>query len=1399
MVFADPPPAIAFAPLRGFDADDVDEAFHRNESSLEDSVPALRSASTRHGLARAAVWSVCSATAIYTTKRLMVNHGFHYPLTIAFRFFAALSVIYIFALRAGTDAAGSSSRKIPQYGIRRSGGDDFFLNSQWTKMIPAALAAAAAVPLLLEGLLHMPSLPVLVMLFPLIYAAESLVLFICCSPARSQKWLPWEAVLVFAASGVVLYNEYRLMVPGLVCGVLGILFIGLSRACFTIGHDRAGPGIATQAKLKASHGFVIMTLVFGLAFSGISGYYLETIDSIYPKSNSTLILLGLNIASFVGTAFAGTSLMAYSPISFDDPASRFSNIPLRPVESVAAFVSSIFLVLAAIYSSPVPVISWVQLAAYMISSASLIGADQIHNSVLMATDSGAQKVLKPIIDEKRKPSRLFSMIALLLLAILSSLAVSYLANSSIASVSESLPSSLDLSYKPDSRFDIVVSMYKEDPTFVKKMLDSIKLTSMLSSIEPNVIIYTKDPEADREGLKRITGANIVEKIDNLGREGGTYLYHIVEKWDSLADQTMFIQAHAHNMRELIPRINDYLVPETGMLSLGFTGVLCKCGSCGDRWGWEDKYNAIPQIFEKIYKEPCEPETPILLSYKGQFVASAKRIRGINKKIYGGLMTAILSKQGHWSHNKTIVGDNKDTPDNPYFGFTMERLWGLLMQCGTDGGVAAKCPSLLSGKGRASAPLEELAVGSNRQQLEADKASTTDFEDPGLPINEYTNTIATEPQSRLNSAARPESHGRVTLVASSGNTNSLLKHVVFILLSPATNPFANDYSTQIVMGSVSTHRDSLLFLWMLFPIAIAAPLQNITIQLPEGSSNHDTPGLVCVPTHWTDIAVFFAANYVAHAATTHSLPGERPHKVALVVLAALFFPASGAFRGVLAIMSSAKRAESELGTAARAQALCMVVRGPGWKPRIEDNYPNAILYRAASDAREENDGPRETKSDPTNRLDSNSSSHTSHQVTAVEVDVAIYNSPWHWHDRGKYQISPYGRKIHGSYKLPPGYYFASVPRNASFSHMKGDPSFNASPKTTLSCSHNLVKILVALGQAIYALFTLYNTKGNQISQYGYAAFGLTVTPYAIVSILNLVGAILCPEYSVQYIVESTIFDEAVRRCDGTNYFICGAVGRLAEETIRVESAHPQDSPKPKWLARSLGVIAGSPGASGVYHVNSESQADISTIMIPGRENLPARPQAQSGSLGVYETSLDPSDPEESPTYSSSWIILIPSSNPIKGLGVPTRADQYEISEAVEDKSSSTWTLTIPGHRTSEFDKSNIIYALRLSMACNIIPLILIGCLTGFHQGNSTSAQRGWIMAWLSFGFLGSFSAPLLLDGDPTSTPAETYRASLSHSEMVTQAVGFLVYATPAIGGFVVVGQMLREFGTCVKLS
>jgi hypothetical protein len=182
-----------------------------------------------------------------------------------------------------------------------------------------------------------------------------------------------------------------------------------------------------------------------------------------------------------------------------------------------------------------------------------------------------------------------------------------------------LPSTLDTLYQPTTHFEIIVSMYDESPTSVKYLLSALQSTPFLSTISPHITIYTKNPSHSLTSLKNSTNASRVLRLPNLGREGGTYLHHIIQNWDSLAEQIMFIQAHAHNIRELIPRINSYLVPDTGFLSIGFAGVSCFCERCSDRWGWVDS-GVVPDLYRKIYNATCEAQTRVLLTYKGQFVA-----------------------------------------------------------------------------------------------------------------------------------------------------------------------------------------------------------------------------------------------------------------------------------------------------------------------------------------------------------------------------------------------------------------------------------------------------------------------------------------------------------------------------------------------------------------------------------------------------------------------------------------------------------------------------------------------------------------------------------------------------------------------------------------------------------
>jgi len=476
-----------------------------------------------------------------------------------------------------------------------------------------------------------------------------------------------------------------------------MISIGVSRAFFTIGAEVLVS--SHHARLNSYHGFLIMSLTIGIVLSVISGWALEDIRMANSMSLSTFAIILVNTVAAVGTAFTGSGPLAYSPISFTDSLSGYSNIPVSSTDNLASAMSNLLVVLITTYTRPLVVVSWIQIASSIAAALSLAGWTQIHLNFTRAIDLTKlhfSTALNRPSSELRKTSRSFVLCALIVLIVLSSGCISSLYSFSINSIPHPLPASLDIKYTPSSRFDIVVSMYDESTESVKRMLDSVKQTTLLSNLTPNIIIYTKSPKANLEELKSLTGANTVEHLENLGREGGTYLHHIVNKWDTLAEQTMFLQAHAHNMRELLPRINSYLVSNTGMLSLGFTGVVCDCITCEDRWGWSDSFSVIPSIYYKIYGQACELDAHILLSYKGQFVASGRRIRGVDKKIWQDLLEAINSKGDGWSHSPKIVGDAIDTPDNPFFGFTMERIWGLLMQCATDGSIAAKCPSLLSG-------------------------------------------------------------------------------------------------------------------------------------------------------------------------------------------------------------------------------------------------------------------------------------------------------------------------------------------------------------------------------------------------------------------------------------------------------------------------------------------------------------------------------------------------------------------------------------------------------------------------------------------------------------------------------------------------------------------------------
>lgn len=246
----------------------------------------------------------------------------------------------------------------------------------------------------------------------------------------------------------------------------------------------------------------------------------------------------------------------------------------------------------------------------------------------------------------------------------------------------------DLSYTPTRKLDIVITMNTETPSKVDFGLTQIKGIAAFAGLDPHVIIYFRDLKSDMLYIQEQTHAAAVKKLGPIGGDDDTYLSHIVEQWDDLAEHTLFLNGGFNDLPKMESRIEDYFKPNTGVLSLSSGYRSCSCKSCEDPWGSKGDLSRIPEIFAAVYSEIC-PVSNILLSNSGQFIVSAKRIRGSPKHAYEHLRTLLESSKKHWIHKEA---KGSDESEHPSFGRVMEKSWMIAFKC-ADPKLAKSCPTL----------------------------------------------------------------------------------------------------------------------------------------------------------------------------------------------------------------------------------------------------------------------------------------------------------------------------------------------------------------------------------------------------------------------------------------------------------------------------------------------------------------------------------------------------------------------------------------------------------------------------------------------------------------------------------------------------------------------------------
>ena len=181
--------------------------------------------------------------------------------------------------------------------------------------------------------------------------------------------------------------------------------------------------------------------------------------------------------------------------------------------------------------------------------------------------------------------------------------------------------------------------------------------------EYKITIYNKGNESDLKGF------NNVINLKNVGRESHTFIYHIINNYDSLDDINIFLQGKIEDLGCMAyNNLHDY---EKDIDKYGFS--VSRYGILGPfHWShnvgvdrdpryknkWENEEISKSNLGFRKFAKNLFPEIPyfVATSYSGCFAVKKENIRNLNLSIYKNILDYL-------SINK-----------NPIEGHYMERLW-----------------------------------------------------------------------------------------------------------------------------------------------------------------------------------------------------------------------------------------------------------------------------------------------------------------------------------------------------------------------------------------------------------------------------------------------------------------------------------------------------------------------------------------------------------------------------------------------------------------------------------------------------------------------------------------------------------------------------------------------------
>lgn len=355
------------------------------------------------------------------------------------------------------------------------------------------------------------------------------------------------------------------------------------------------------------------------------------------------------------------------------------------------------------------------------------------------------------------------------------------------------------------------------------------------------------------------------------------------------------------------------------------------------------------------------------------------------------------------------------------------------------------------------------------------------------------------------------------------------------------------------------------------------------------------------------------------------------------------------------------------------------------------------------------------------------------------------------------------KLHGNSRLLPCQYKWVIPEQGDLDLLASALQDRNTIKITKSTSY--LKIATSIAQLAWSVITLVRTSGSQFDRYGYAAFGLSILPYALMSLFNLIFVLVVGEYPFLSIMRTMISDEAKRQINGdqpqpvgVNRFSFGEVGSGPIESL------PANSPESE---RCHGLV-GQDDVVEAQLVLRDHKTLLQIISQPELTYELVEDRSMNTDVIFYVDSLtNCANPAWSQMRTDNCI------NIFKRLWSQIR--EYVRQSAETMGRFIKWIIAL----------LSIITAPLLAL---VFPYGVIFWCTRFHKQESTIIERVSMMLWLSVSQISMIVFFMYTQANPRLS-IFFFRVQCKDIIKVLGRVLLLLLFIPPVIGFVMVGKML----------